>query len=255
MMQNPEATSRKTAARQAAAGLEQEKPGRWLERLRLLPVLMVVATLTFGVKIGNIWDDADDFVAGVSPAMAEDAVADEQPAAEGSAAAEPGTEGEAVADESHDQADAADDAEWDASQPYSRGELQLLVNLSDRRAELDKRAKAIDMRERVLDAMEQRIDGKIGEMKSIEAQVQAYLKSYDEKHIQNMQSLVKMYESMKPKDAARILEQLQMDVLLEVATNMKERQMASIMAEMSPDSAKALTMEMATRKPIPLASN
>jgi len=70
-----------------------------------------------------------------------------------------------------------------------------------------------------------------------------------------MQSLVKMYESMKPKDAARIFEQLQMDVLLEVATNMKERQMAAIMAEMSPDTAKALTMEMATKKPIPLASN
>jgi flagellar motility protein MotE (MotC chaperone) len=85
--------------------------------------------------------------------------------------------------------------------------------------------------------------------------VQSYLKTYDQKHIENMQSLVKMYESMKPKDAARIFEQLQMDVLLEVATNMKERQMAAIMAEMSPDAAKALTMEMATTKPIPLASN
>src|SRR5690606_16144565 len=116
------------------------------------------------------WDDADDFVAGIPAAMAEDAAPEDQPAAHEDA----GAEGEGVA-ESHDEANAAGDTgadpaeslEWDASQPYSRGELQLLENLSDRRAELDKRAKEIDMRERVLDAMEQRIDGKIGEMKSI----------------------------------------------------------------------------------------
>jgi len=235
-----------------APGTPEGKPGRSLDRLRLLPVLMIVATLTFGVKLGNIWSGADEFVAGIPTALAEDEVKDAAQADQ--AEAQPADGGQDAA-QAQTIADAASQDELDAGEPYSRGELQLLENLSDRRAELDKRAKEIDMRERVLDAMEQRIDGKIAEMKKIEAQVQSYLKTYDQKHIENMQSLVKMYESMKPKDAARIFEQLQMDVLLEVATNMKERQMAAILAEMSPDAAKALTMEMATKKPIPLASN
>jgi len=236
-----------TKTKPATDPLAMNRPARRLDRLRLLPVLMIVATLSFGVKIGDIWTDADAIVAGIPAAMAEDTVSPQTPPTEAAAA----EAGPAPAEPHADAGDAA----LDASQPYSRGELQLLENLSDRRAELDKRAEDIEMRGRVLDAMEQRIDGKIAEMKTIEARVQSYLKSYDQKHIENMQSLVKMYESMKPKDAARIFEQLQMDVLLEVATNMKERQMAAIMAEMSPDTAKALTMEMATKKPIPLASN
>src|SRR3546814_4430099 len=56
-----------------------------------------------------------------------------------------------------------------------------------------------------------------------------------------MQSLVKIYESMKPKDAARIFEELDMEVLLEVVERMKERKTAPILAEMNPERAKTVT--------------
>ena len=248
-----------SAAQAAAADRPGEKRSR-LDKLRILPVLMVVATLMFGVKIGDIWNNADAIVAGIPAAQAEEETQPsapastehegEQPAAADAGKAATAAEGETAAAET-----STDKRDWDSSEPYSQGELQLLENLADRRKELDERTRELDMRERVLTAMEKRIDDKIAEMKKIEAQVASYLKNYDEQHIENLKSLVKMYETMKPKDAARIFEQLHMDILVDVASHMKENKLAAVMAAMSPDSAKALTVELATKKPIPLASN
>ena len=65
-----------------------------------------------------------------------------------------------------------------------------------------------------------------------------------------MRRLVKVYESMKPKDAARIFEEIDMEVLLEVAGGMKENKIAAIMANMTPRRAQELTIELADRKAI-----
>jgi len=66
-----------------------------------------------------------------------------------------------------------------------------------------------------------------------------------------MESLVKIYEKMKPKDAARIFNNLEMDILIDVASNIKESKMAPILASMSSDRANKLTVELATRRQLP----
>jgi flagellar motility protein MotE (MotC chaperone) len=56
---------------------------------------------------------------------------------------------------------------------------------------------------------------------------------------------VKIYESMKPEEAARILEKMDGEVLLEVLTRMGERRLAPILAQMDPLKAQAITVAMA----------
>ena len=56
-----------------------------------------------------------------------------------------------------------------------------------------------------------------------------------------------MYENKKPKDAARIFDRLDLRIRVDVSTQMKPRQMAEILAQMSPESAERLTVELATR--------
>jgi len=56
-----------------------------------------------------------------------------------------------------------------------------------------------------------------------------------------------MYENMKPKDAARIFDRLDMKVLIEVETHMNPRTMSEILAGMTPDTAEKLTVELANR--------
>jgi flagellar motility protein MotE (MotC chaperone) len=56
-----------------------------------------------------------------------------------------------------------------------------------------------------------------------------------------------MYETMKPKDAAKIFDRLDVKVVLELASQIKPQRMSEILALMSAEAAERLTIEMATR--------
>jgi flagellar motility protein MotE (MotC chaperone) len=54
-----------------------------------------------------------------------------------------------------------------------------------------------------------------------------------------------MYEGMKAKDAAKIFDRLDMKILLEVAMQVNPRRMSDILAQMNPEAAERLTVELA----------
>jgi flagellar motility protein MotE (MotC chaperone) len=56
-----------------------------------------------------------------------------------------------------------------------------------------------------------------------------------------------MYETMKPKEAAKIFDRLDIRILLDLATQIKPQRMSEIMAQMSPETAERLTVELAAR--------
>jgi flagellar motility protein MotE (MotC chaperone) len=57
--------------------------------------------------------------------------------------------------------------------------------------------------------------------------------------------LVKVYEAMKPRDAATIFNDLETPVLLQVVDRMKEAKTAPVLAAMQPDKARDLTAKLA----------
>jgi flagellar motility protein MotE (MotC chaperone) len=85
----------------------------------------------------------------------------------------------------------------------------------------------------------------VKELKAIQASLDSLIKVYDDQQDGQIRSLVKIYENMKPKDAARIFQELDMETLLLVAERMKERKLAPIMAQMNPGKAKEVTVELA----------
>ena len=231
------------------------------DRIRLFPALAIAAALLGGVKVMGVWQG---MYALVPPVHAADAVKPEaaehgeQPAEttkhEGDTADASATHEEAGQSESKTADMTPPALQPDADGTYSPAELQLLQSLAARRAELDKREKDLDMREQVLKVTEKRLEEKMAEIKKVQENVNAALKTYDDKESAQMASLVKVYETMKPADAARIMNTLDMKVLIEVAQRMSERKIAPIMASMDASTAKKLTMELATRRPL-LAGN
>jgi flagellar motility protein MotE (MotC chaperone) len=129
----------------------------------------------------------------------------------------------------------------------TNSELAVLKGLSNRRKTLDKRAREIDLRENLLKAVEKRIEARITELKSIEARIEGELKKGDENRKAQYERLVKMYAGMKPKDAARIFDRLDMNVLTGLVSQMKPRIMSAILAAMTPAAAERLTLEIANR--------
>ena len=135
----------------------------------------------------------------------------------------------------------------EAGQIASSGERAVLERLQDRRKELDTRSRELEMRENLLKATEKRLDAKVAELKDAETRINTAMGNRDKAEAERFKSIVAMYENMKSKDAARILERLDMKILVEVATKINPRKMSEILAQMTPEAAERLTVELARR--------
>jgi flagellar motility protein MotE (MotC chaperone) len=129
----------------------------------------------------------------------------------------------------------------------SPSERAILERLQSRRQELEQRAREIEIRESLLKAAEKRIETKVEELKSIEQRAAAEKEQKDQAENARLKGLVTTYEAMKPKDAARVFDRLEMGVLIEIASQIAPRKMSDIMGQMQPDAAERLTVELARR--------
>jgi flagellar motility protein MotE (MotC chaperone) len=131
--------------------------------------------------------------------------------------------------------------------PMSASERALLERLGERRDELDARMRELEMREKLLETVEKKVEGKAGELRQNEEKLAEANEKKNPAEAQGMKNLVVMYESMKPKDAARIFDRLSIDVLLPVVQKMNPRKMSEVLAAMSPEAAEKLTVAIASR--------
>jgi flagellar motility protein MotE (MotC chaperone) len=135
----------------------------------------------------------------------------------------------------------------DPEHPSSGAERLLLERLQERRHELDSRARELDIRESLIKAAEKRLEARLVELKDVEGRISAGTQKKEEAEAAHLKGLVTMYENMKPRDAAKIFDRLDMKILYDVATQINPRRMSDILAQMSADSAERLTVEIANR--------
>jgi flagellar motility protein MotE (MotC chaperone) len=127
----------------------------------------------------------------------------------------------------------------------SSQEIVVLRSLQARRETLDAREGEIGTREAAAGAAEARLSEQIAELKALETQVQGLLAKMDEKSEGRMASLVKSYESMKPKDAAAIFNGMEDDLLTDIAKSMKPATLAAVLSSMQPKRAEMVTRLLA----------
>jgi flagellar motility protein MotE (MotC chaperone) len=135
----------------------------------------------------------------------------------------------------------------EATQPVSPSERAILERLQARRQELEARAREIDIRESLLKAAEKRIETKVEELKGVESRISTATTQKNDADAARFKGIVTMYEAMKPKDAAKVFDRLEMSVLFEIASQIAPRKMSDIMGLMAPEAAERLTIEMARR--------
>lgn len=224
-----------------------------MKDVRLLPLVIVAIFALLALKgIGLVFGEAPIF-GGSGPAMAQEAGEPKD-----AKAGEPGTDAAGAGNVAGDTAEGKTSAEGDmASQGEeepsfldrvmggkSRSRDALLESLSERRVELDARGEELDLRENLLKAAEQRVEQRIAELKELEARITAADDQRKLEEDERMKGLVTMYENMKPKDAARIFNRLDMPVVVKVASLMSARQMSLVLAAMDSAVAQQLTLEL-----------
>jgi flagellar motility protein MotE (MotC chaperone) len=223
-------------------------------RPRLLPMVILAASALLGVKVVELWTGGS---AAIAVAMAE-TKSTATPAKETPAPAKPPKDAaaaapdKAAADKPGASKDAPEKAAKDKPVPdplqMSQAEVDELQKLAERRNELDKRAAELREREVLMQAAERRIDEKIAKLQSLQKSIQSTAKAQNDQEDARLQSLAHMYEQMKPKDAARILEQLDVPVLLVMISHMREMKAGPILATMDPAKAKAITLALAEQR-------
>ncbi|WP_421709125.1 MotE family protein [Algihabitans sp.] len=228
-------------------------------RVRLLPLVIAVAVVTLGFRLEAVREGVTAVAQETPPAAAP---TDPFPPLDANQLEEAPSEASDALSEDLPDGTASVDTELDSeallsalpTDPFALtdSEIELLQALSERRAELQKREAELETREALLTAAEARIEQKITELEQLQVTIEDLLVDHDEQEQAQLDSLVKIYEAMKPKDAARIFEELEMTVLLNVVENMKERKTAPILAEMNPTKAKAVTLELAQRRDLPI---
>jgi flagellar motility protein MotE (MotC chaperone) len=133
----------------------------------------------------------------------------------------------------------------DGPPPVSESERVLLQDLRQRRLELDAQATALKTRESVLVATEQKLSARLTELQALQKKLEGLDAAQKQKEEAGWRGLVKLYEDMKPKDAATILNDLSMPVLLQLMDRMKDAKAALVMAAMNPDKARDVTAQLA----------
>jgi flagellar motility protein MotE (MotC chaperone) len=195
-----------------------------LKHIRLLPAVIAVAAVLLGLR---------------GEGLVRQAWAQEQ-------AAPPNDTAVLAQDTAPLSKDTAEDSESSSS-----SEVDVLTSLSKRRAALDAREAEIGARADLLAAAESRVDGKIASLKQLQDKIAELLGQRDAEQEKQLASLVKTYSAMKPKDAARIFDNLSDDVLIPVAQAMKSDVLAPVLAAMTPDAAQKLTIKLGNRLKLP----
>lgn len=128
-------------------------------------------------------------------------------------------------------------------------EAAILERLSARRAELDAREQELAMRLQLLEAAEARLAERTAALAEMEARIEGLVQQQQSADGSQFVAITKMYEQMKPAEAALIFNDLDMQVLLKVAQGMNPRKMSAILARMSSARAQQLTLALAAVDP------
>lgn len=245
-----------TPADKAAAPTAPSKRGQ--SALRILPVTTFVAALVLSVKVADLWDNRQTLVETVTVGTVARASGADQSRSDTSASEQGVPSSDLAVSAAAElplqlaQASTATNSD-DRVDPFNLGksQIELLQSLADRRRELEERERTLVQREGLLAAAEHRIEQKIGELNGIKSEIEDLIRKYDEQEEEQLSGLVKIYETMKPKDAAKIFDALDMEILLQVIERMKASKTAPVLAAMTPERAKEVTARIAERRKMP----
>lgn len=245
-----------------------------LKPFRFLPILIFVAFLAFSVRLadvtigmarlsGDALAEAQAKAANATEPHAGDMQTEEAHGGEETQAQETAADAGESADPAHEEGkpglvfedNSAEVPAWrdagDSDLEMTSVRMELFDDLAKRRAELEKAQKDMKVREALLKAAEQELDRKYQELRKLRGEIEALLERQSDEEQGRITSLVKVYEGMKPKDAARIFDTLDLDILVQVLSRMSERKLSPVLAAMNPERARTVTIMLAEQKKLP----
>ena len=203
---------------------------------RILPFFIFLAVLTLSVKVNNVFDLLKHPETSKISISQKSAYAEEkqtQETAELSKVLNSGNSSTTVAPNN-----------MRPDNGFSQSEIMILQELAERREALDLRSKEIDRKAVQLKVAEDEIDKKIKQLQDYEQRLKKLMVEYNKEEREKITSLAKLYMNMKPKDAARIFNTLDMSILIPLLKEMKPATTSAILSQMNAERVKEVTAEL-----------
>ncbi|WP_408734760.1 MotE family protein, partial [Teichococcus cervicalis] len=117
--------------------------------------------------------------------------------------------------------------------------------LRSRREALDERERLLAMREAVVAAAEQRLQARLDQLAGLQARLEENERQTRLRDDAHWASLAKLYETMRPREAALVFNELDLPLLAQIVNRMREQKAAPVFGAMEPERVRALTAELA----------
>ncbi len=209
-----------------------------IKKIRLIPIFIFIAALTLSVKVHNVFDAVKNQTGRVitlsqSKAYAQNETEKEIQELDKVLETADSVSTEAPAGETPKKPDT-----------FTQSEVLILQELAERREALDFRSKEIDRKAVQLKVAEAEIDKKLDQLEAYRNELKSLVQEYNEKEREKINSLIKVYSTMKPKDAARIFNTLDTDIVVSLIKDMKPSTSSAILSQMQESKAKVITDEL-----------
>lgn len=230
---------------------------------KIFPLLIIVSILSFSVRLSEVVTGFSNLSASAYAKSAEEEEhkdkADKKDTHDDTPHEEAANKGHMEKDANSNvdvvEGDEAKVPKWqdasDSDLDVTSIKLEMFEDLSKRRKQIEEAEKDINVREALLKAAEQELDRKVQELTSLRQEIEKLLEVQSGHEQKRIDSLVKIYEGMKPKDAARIFDTLDLDILVMVMSKMSERKVAPVLAAMNPERARTVTIMLAEERSLP----
>ncbi len=127
-------------------------------------------------------------------------------------------------------------------------EQTLYMNLARARDDIQREREHDLMRQSLYEVEDKLLSERDDKLSELIADLQEAQKQFASGSDAQASKLSKVYEAMKPAQAAPILSSLDLDIVLPILRNMKDRQAAKILAAMNPGLAAEISSRMSARK-------
>lgn len=127
----------------------------------------------------------------------------------------------------------------------------LRAAIAEQKTDVAARTRHLSEAEAVLSATESRATAQIQRLGEIKREVEALMQQRSNLQQEDLRRMVTIYETMKPRDAARIFNDLETDIIIDVLDRMPERRSAPIIAELEDTKAREVTRLVLQRRALP----
>ncbi len=128
---------------------------------------------------------------------------------------------------------------------------EVLQALSQERNLVEDQKRTLDTRESEVTLAREKLNIEKSALLELKGSIETLLKKVEAQQTDDLQRLIAFYQNMKPAEAATIMNELDIEVVIMVMGTMKPRAAAPIMAKMSPVRARAVSKIILERSKLP----